>query len=134
MQKNLDSEEETHESMVNYIEKKQSFIILNVMIQMEYCSGNTLRDYIDKKERTVNRLENLQIFKQILSGLKHIHEKGLIHRDIKPANIFLSENLVVKIGDFGLAKEFDKMNSSVKKRQSSPQFCDCDFHPQTSNL
>jgi len=42
-----------------------------------------------------------------LNGLKHIHERGLIHRDIKPANIFINGGEVLKIGDFGLAKEQD---------------------------
>lgn len=72
---------------------------------MEYCSGLTLKDYIESQTRTINRKSNLMIFKQLLHGLKHIHEKGLIHRDIKPANIFLNENQILKIGDFGLAKE-----------------------------
>lgn len=30
-------------------------------------------------------------FKQLINGLKHIHEEGLIHRDIKPANIFIDD-------------------------------------------
>ena len=75
------------------------------MIQMEYCSGMTLKDLLDNQSRVINRQENLHLFKQLLNGLKHIHEKGLIHRDIKPANIFINEQQVLKIGDFGLAKE-----------------------------
>jgi serine/threonine protein kinase len=67
------------------------------------------------------------LIKQLLSGLKHIHEKGLIHRDIKPANIFISENKVLKIGDFGLAKEQDKINACFKRRMSTAQHCDCEY-------
>lgn len=74
------------------------------MIQMEYCSGMTLREYLDSSEFKIDRQKNLQFFKQLLAGLRHIHERGLIHRDIKPANIFINEG-VLKIGDFGLAKE-----------------------------
>jgi serine/threonine protein kinase len=59
---------------------------------------------------------NLSFFKQLMSGLKHIHEKGLIHRDIKPANIFINEGKVLKIGDFGLAKEQDILNQALRKR------------------
>jgi len=70
---------------------------------MEYCSGRTLKDHI-KSSTSINRETNLQLFKQLISGLRHIHQMGLIHRDIKPANIFLKEDGVLKIGDFGLAK------------------------------
>ena len=73
------------------------------MIQMEYCSGRTLKEYI-RSSTSINRESNLQLFKQLISGLKHIHQMGMIHRDVKPANIFLNEDGVLKIGDFGLAR------------------------------
>eukprot|EP00744_Colponema_vietnamica_P003141 GILI01004853.1.p1 GENE.GILI01004853.1~~GILI01004853.1.p1 ORF type:complete len:449 (+),score=73.53 GILI01004853.1:310-1656(+) len=44
------------------------------------------------------------IFKQLLSGVSHLHSHGFVHRDLKPANIFLDKG-VVKIGDFGLSKD-----------------------------
>lgn len=73
---------------------------------MEYCYGDTLRTFIDRKEYQANRKMIFHLFKQMLQGLKHIHEEGLIHRDIKPENIFIDkEKLQLKIGDFGLAKQ-----------------------------
>jgi len=65
----------------------------------------TLRDYLDRKDRVIDRQQIMNFFKQLMNGLKHIHERNLIHRDIKPANIFINEGKVLKIGDFGLAKE-----------------------------
>lgn len=38
---------------------------------------------------------------KILLGLKYIHDQGVIHRDIKSDNIFLAENNLPRIGDFG---------------------------------
>nr|XP_042706609.1 mitogen-activated protein kinase 4 isoform X2 [Chrysemys picta bellii] len=46
---------------------------------------------------------------QLLRGLKYIHSANILHRDLKPANIFIStEDLVLKIGDFGLARIVDQ--------------------------
>lgn len=73
---------------------------------MECCSGLTLREYLDDKDYQVNRKIIFHLFKQLINGLKHIHEEGLIHRDIKPANIFIDKSrMLLKIGDFGLAKK-----------------------------
>lgn len=41
--------------------------------------------------------------RDILNGIKYIHNKGIIHRDLKPSNIFLDECGKLVIGDFGLA-------------------------------
>ncbi|XP_046904430.1 mitogen-activated protein kinase 4-like [Hypomesus transpacificus] len=48
------------------------------------------------------------LFYQLLRGLKFIHSANVLHRDLKPANIFLdTEQLLLKIGDFGLARIVD---------------------------
>ncbi|XP_015584813.1 eIF-2-alpha kinase GCN2 [Cephus cinctus] len=71
-------------------------------IQMEFCEKSTLRTAIDnglyEDEERVWRL-----FREMVEGLAHIHQQGMIHRDLKPVNIFLDSNDHVKIGDFGLA-------------------------------
>uniref|UniRef100_A0ACB8EP26 Mitogen-activated protein kinase 4 n=1 Tax=Sphaerodactylus townsendi TaxID=933632 RepID=A0ACB8EP26_9SAUR len=46
---------------------------------------------------------------QLLRGLKYIHSANVLHRDLKPANIFINtEDLVLKVGDFGLARVVDQ--------------------------
>lgn len=69
---------------------------------MEFCEKSTLRSAIDfGLYQDTDRVWRL--FREIVEGLLHIHEQGMIHRDLKPVNIFLDSNDQVKIGDFGLA-------------------------------
>lgn len=98
----------------NYSEDNiHSKIHVTLYIQMELCSL-TLRDWMAKRntecstflEFTTYSAANMKIFKQLVKGVDFIHSNGLIHRDLKPRNIFLQGNqLHVKIGDFGLAKD-----------------------------
>lgn len=48
----------------------------------------------------------------LLAGLSAIHSAGLVHRDLKPANIMLSNFGEVKIADFGLAKDADRIGET----------------------
>ena len=40
---------------------------------------------------------------QLVQGVEYIHSQSIIHRDLKLGNLFLTHNMAVKIGDFGLA-------------------------------
>ncbi|OEH76708.1 protein kinase (incomplete catalytic triad) [Cyclospora cayetanensis] len=85
-----------------------------LLIQMEMCSGLTLRAWLDRPERSscvedaaLGRwpLLELDLFKQLMKGIRDIHERGIVHRDLKPENIFVDpQSHVLKIVDFGLAK------------------------------
>ncbi|XP_049298688.1 eIF-2-alpha kinase GCN2 [Anopheles funestus] len=76
--------------------------VLYMYIQMEFCEKSTLRTAIDGGlYLDIDRVWRL--FREIVEGLSHIHQQGMIHRDLKPVNIFLDSRDQVKIGDFGLA-------------------------------
>ena len=77
---------------------------------MEYCNGENLRSFIDKNMNNCTLIqENIlsNIISQLCHGIKEIHDKKIIHRDLKPENIFINDNMVIKIGDFGISKQFN---------------------------
>ena len=71
-------------------------------IAMACYEGETLKKRIERGPLPVE--EALDIAIQIAQGLEKAHKKGIVHRDIKPANILITEDDIVKILDFGLAK------------------------------
>ncbi|GAB4524795.1 MAG: hypothetical protein Tsb0014_03590 [Pleurocapsa sp.] len=79
---------------------------------LEYCNQGTVIDLMKKRGGKLPIDEAINIITQVLDGLHYAHtEKNLIHRDIKPGNIFLTttpdRKTIVKLGDYGLAKNFD---------------------------
>ena len=70
-------------------------------IAMAYYDGETLKA---KMTRTVGHEQALDYARQMLRGLAHAHENGIVHRDIKPDNLLVTAGGVVKVLDFGLAK------------------------------
>ncbi len=82
-------------------------------IVMEYIDGITLKEYMEKKG-VLSDVEAIHFIKQILKGLAHAHERGIVHRDIKPHNILLLKNGTIKITDFGIARltKFDTQTIS----------------------
>ncbi len=72
-------------------------------IVMEYISGETLKQRIDRKG-PLPVVEALAITAQIADALDAAHQSGVIHRDIKPHNILLTKGDRVKVTDFGIAR------------------------------
>ena len=93
-------------------ENKDKFYIL-----MEYCAGQNLRDFININIKNNELIEEdilYNIIKQICIGIKDIHNKNIIHRDLKPENIFINEINDIKIGDFGISKQYNPNKEYTK--------------------
>ncbi|KAL6618450.1 kinase-like domain-containing protein [Neocallimastix sp. 'constans'] len=95
-----------------------------IYIITELMNGGSLTRLINRR-KGIPEIETRILFKQILEGLKYLHDRNITHRDIKPDNILLeiekcnvdfnnsyAQNIninddfkvIAKIGDFGLAK------------------------------
>nr|XP_034334477.1 eukaryotic translation initiation factor 2-alpha kinase 3-like isoform X4 [Crassostrea gigas] len=78
-----------------------------LVIQTELCNPNkNLEILIHEGEIfTMSDKKRLNLFLDIVSGLKYMHSKGIMHRDLKPSNILLDIDNRAKIGDFGFARK-----------------------------
>lgn len=70
---------------------------------MEYVDGKTLKDLIVENGK-LNYTVAISIAIQIAKALECAHRNNIIHRDVKPQNILVTENGLVKVTDFGIAK------------------------------
>ena len=72
-------------------------------LAMEYLTGEDLQRRLSRHE-PMSLARKLEIAAEICEGLGFAHRRGLVHRDIKPANIFITDDGLVKLLDFGLAR------------------------------
>ena len=92
-----------------------------VVIEMEFCISS-LSNVIKKISKPFYIGQVKKIVRSIALGIKFLHDHDIIHRDIKPGNIFIDENCVVKIGDFGSARispQQKKENEDEEKKKGS---------------
>jgi len=76
----------------------------HVYIAYEYVPGRTFREALRNGE--LNDASAVEATVQILDGLAHAHDRGIVHRDVKPSNVLLAEGkeVSVRVLDFGLAQ------------------------------
>jgi len=89
-----------------------------VYMTMELLSGSPLTEYVKEHQFTTADLNDvLPIISDIVHGLEYAHQQGIIHSDLKPGNIFITEQQVTKILDFGIARAL--MDSGNARKSGS---------------
>ena len=78
----------------------------NVYILMELCYNQTLHELM-KRRKKITELEAQYYVYNLVKALQYLHNLKIIHRDLKLENIFITENMQVKLGDFGLAVQLE---------------------------
>jgi serine/threonine-protein kinase len=72
---------------------------------MEFIRGRSLRDWMNQAE--IPPPQVFAVMHGVLQALDYAHRQHIVHRDMKPENVLISDEGVVKVADFGIARLTD---------------------------
>jgi len=97
-----------HENIIAFLEEgfqRDAFYLV-----LEYAARGNVMELMEAYEGRLPLGVAAPLMQGALKGLAYAHGRGFVHRDLKPPNLLLGETderLIAKIGDFGLAKNFE---------------------------
>lgn len=79
-----------------------------IFIVMDYVEHDlkSLMETMRNKKQTFTTCEVKCLLSQLLKAVSHLHDNWILHRDLKTSNLLLSHKGILKVGDFGLAREY----------------------------
>ncbi|HSO41092.1 MAG TPA: protein kinase, partial [Labilithrix sp.] len=83
-----------------------------VFLTMDLLEGDTLEALRQKRGNKIPIVEALDLGDKLMDVLSAVHTAGIIHRDLKPQNVFVCNDGVLKLLDFGVARVFDRTSQS----------------------
>ena len=103
-----------HENIVKIVtcDEMNSNLHSNVII-LEYADLGSMKDYI-KNNQNIESKKLINYSQQIAMALQHMAERKCVHRDVAARNVLVFTHDLVKLSDFGLAKQLEKNNDYYK--------------------
>ncbi|XP_028397132.1 probable serine/threonine-protein kinase irlA isoform X2 [Dendronephthya gigantea] len=80
---------------------------------LDLCE-ETLKEYVESHNILHLREEGPRMIKEILLGIKFLHDQGILHRDLKPSNILVDLKGQMKLADFGISRVLKENQTTVK--------------------
>lgn len=105
----------------NIINYHSSYYYMNCLFMLiEYMDGGALTDIIYQNLKKIPERVSSFIMREILLGLKALHEHKQIHRDLKSDNILVAKDGTIKVADFGFAIQLTKEQKNRKSVVGTP--------------
>lgn len=105
-----------------------------VYIVMQYESGCTLQEHVQKNKGIVSETFIRSVFSKLLNGLREVHASKLLHLDLKPSNIYLRSDLTPLLIDFGAARQTLSIDTPILKPMYTPGFASPEHYQQRELL
>lgn len=91
-------------------------------ILMDYCGMGSIKDMMKLCMETLTEAQVAYIAFETLKGLAYLHGRNILHLDVKAANILATESGAVKLADFGVSEQLEKMQKTNIDYVGSPLF------------
>ena len=113
---------ENERNILSLIERKKSPFVVNyhtfvkdttfTYLMLDLCE-ETLHEHVHSYTVEQLREHNPRMIKEILCGLKFLHDQGILHRDLKPSNVLVDVDGHMRLADFGISRVLNEGETTV---------------------
>ncbi|CAD8060146.1 unnamed protein product [Paramecium sonneborni] len=110
-----------HPNIINFREVYKT-VKGKLCIVMDYAEGGDLAQVLKNADGYIAESRILDWFTQMCLAIKHCHDRKIIHRDIKTQNMFLTKDMRIRLGDFGIARLLNNTRDKAKTMVGTPYY------------